>query len=161
MHSLRARYDAIMVAAGTVMADDPSLTVRGVAGKNPARIVLDARGETDPSAKVYSPGRVICFTDRFRPDLPCHVEQISDVDSHDLNAVMERLYRLGFISLMAEGGSRLLSSVISSGLWDAARVEISPLRLGSEGRCPMAMPLAVLKSCEIADGNLISFFERM
>lgn len=161
MHSLRARYDAIMVAAGTVITDDPSLTVRGVAGKDPARIVLDARGETDPSAKVYSPGRVICFTGRFRPELPAHVEQISDVDSHDLSAVMERLYRLGFISLMAEGGSRLLSSVIRSGLWDAARVETSPLRLGSEGRCPMAMPQAVIKSCEIADGNHISLFGRM
>lgn len=158
VHGLRARYDAIMVAAGTVIADNPSLTVRGVAGRNPARIVLDARGATDPGAAVYGPGRVICFTDAFRADLPPHVEQVTDVYSHDLQAVAARLYELGFISLMVEGGATLLSSMISRGLWDEARVERSPSCLGSRGRSLMPLPEGILRESRHVDGNVVSVF---
>ena len=53
------------------------------------------------------------------------MEQQTDIDSHDMAAVMKRLYDLGFISLMVEGGARTLTAVADSGLWDEARGEIS------------------------------------
>ena len=49
----------------TILTDNPSLTVRGTAGRNPARVVLDASGVTPAGAAVYGSGRVICFTDRM------------------------------------------------------------------------------------------------
>lgn len=160
MHGLRARYDAIMTGAGTILTDNPSLTVRGTAGRNPARVVLDASGVTPAGAAVYGPGRVICFTDRRRDDLPSHVEQQTDIDSHDMAAVMKRLYDLGFISLMVEGGARTLTAVADSGLWDEARVERSPVRLGRDGRCLMPAPAGVLKRSETIDGNIIAEYVR-
>ncbi|MDE5724089.1 MAG: bifunctional diaminohydroxyphosphoribosylaminopyrimidine deaminase/5-amino-6-(5-phosphoribosylamino)uracil reductase RibD [Paramuribaculum sp.] len=161
MHGLRARYDAIMVGAGTVVADNPSLTVRGIAGNNPARVVLDAEGVTDSRAAVYGPGRVICITGRHRSDLPDHVEQQTDVDSRDMGAVMRRLYDLGFISLMVEGGARVLAAVTGSGLWDEVRIEVAPVRLGSDGLCRQPAPEGVLKRSETLDGNMISEYSRL
>src|ERR1044071_4782095 len=44
LHRLRAQVDAVVVGVGTVVADDPQLTVRRVAGRSPARVVIDPRG---------------------------------------------------------------------------------------------------------------------
>ena len=43
LHRLRALVDAVLVGVGTAIADDPQLTVRRVAGPNPARVVLDPK----------------------------------------------------------------------------------------------------------------------
>ena len=49
LHRLRAEVDAVVVGAGTIVADDPLLTVRRVAGKSPARVVIDPSGRIKPS----------------------------------------------------------------------------------------------------------------
>src|SRR3954469_23811598 len=54
LHRLRALVDAVLVGIGTAVADDPQLTVRRIAGPNPARIVLDPRGRLSPSARVLT-----------------------------------------------------------------------------------------------------------
>src|SRR5437763_16651418 len=54
LHRLRALVDAVLVGIGTAVADDPQLTVRRVAGPNPARIVLDPKGRLPPCARVLA-----------------------------------------------------------------------------------------------------------
>ena len=51
LHRLRAAVDAVVVGAGTIIADDPQLTVRRVAGRNPARVVIDPTGRTGNQGK--------------------------------------------------------------------------------------------------------------
>src|SRR4029079_2769756 len=54
LHRLRALVDAVVIGAGTAIADDPQLTVRRAAGPQPARVVIDPNGRLDSKAKVFS-----------------------------------------------------------------------------------------------------------
>src|ERR1700724_2841335 len=56
LHRLRALVDAVVVGVGTALADDPQLTVRHVAGPNPARIVIDPRGRIAAGARLFARG---------------------------------------------------------------------------------------------------------
>ena len=58
LHELRAMADAEVVGVGTVIADDPQLTVRLVAGENPVRVVIDPRGRAPVQARCFAPDGV-------------------------------------------------------------------------------------------------------
>lgn len=133
VHKLRSENDAIMVAAGTVMADNPLLDTRLWPGRNPIKIVLDSRGDVPSDSRLLTEGRIICFSDVKRQDLPTGVEIITDVDTHDLAAVMERLYEKGITSVLVEGGATMLNRLLNQGLYDSIRYETSPMTLGNEG----------------------------
>src|SRR5713101_7842228 len=67
VHKLRGRYDAVLVGSGTVLADDPALTVREVKGRDPLRVVIDTDARTPPAAKVVrtkDPQRTVIFVAR-------------------------------------------------------------------------------------------------
>src|ERR1700747_420767 len=54
LHRLRALMDAVVIGVGTALADNPQLTVRRVAGPNPARVILDPHGRLRPDARVLT-----------------------------------------------------------------------------------------------------------
>ena len=118
---LRSECDAILVGVGTVLADDPHLTIKGFdRERNPLRVVLDPRGRTPPEAKVVdgrartlvvtlqSTGNVWPGVDVFR----CGKDFI------DLNALMDELERLGVRMLMVEGGGETIWRFFRAGLVD-------------------------------------------
>ena len=115
-HGVRAENDAVLVGVGTVLADDPELTVRNVAGMNPLRVVLDNHNRTPKNAKV------------FGTDGKCVV-----MSGERLHEVLRELARRGVNTLMVEGGARVISSFLREGLADYVKVFVSPRILG-EGR---------------------------
>lgn len=114
-HYRRAQADGIIVGAGTVIADNPSLDVRDIAGRSPRRIVLDRHSlvaDRMPDAIHISGGRSI-------------------------EELLASLYRdHGMISVLVEGGACVLDSFISAGLWDEAYVELSPRRIAGRIKAP-------------------------
>lgn len=161
--SLRASTDAIMVGSGTVIADNPSLTVRGIAGRSPSRVVLDRRRRITPDARVFSPDtsarHVVYVTsgDAPRRDLPDFIEQILIGQDATLTELLRDLRRrYGWISLLVEGGAQLLTAFIDENLADEIRVETSPLVLGNDGRtlAPIAPPCATTLRTT-PEGNII------
>lgn len=129
--ALREEYDAILVGAGTVKADDPRLTRRlGMATTPWTRVVLDGDGDVPPHAQLFNDGgRTIVFT-----SAPARIagsaEVIAIEGRADLARVFGELYTRGIHSLMIEGGSVVHSEVIRLGLWQKMMLFVAPMLVG-------------------------------
>lgn len=150
LHRIRALVDGIVVGIGTALADDPQLTVRRVAGPNPARIVIDPRGRLPHMARLLLPGvrRVIVTATDSRPALPTDVEVVH-LPTQDGRfapaAILAALGDLGFRRLLIEGGAQTVSHFLSASCLDRLHVVVAPIILGS-GRSSL-----VLQPIERAD----------
>jgi diaminohydroxyphosphoribosylaminopyrimidine deaminase / 5-amino-6-(5-phosphoribosylamino)uracil reductase len=144
---LREEYDAVLVGAGTVRADDPRLTRRlGRAGERPHwRLVLDGRLRVPESARVLrGPGeRVVVTAARASHPkarrLAARGVRVWSLPagrgarrSVDLERLLAELARHGVTSLMVEGGARTLGAFFRAGLVDRVAVFLAPRILGGE-----------------------------
>lgn len=145
-HQLRARHDAILVGIGTVIADNPRLTVRLVVGNNPQPIVLDSQLRFPPTASLLQGQRElgtqppwIATTQKAKPHIARALEEVGArvipfVSAPDgrvpLPDLLERLAALGIKSLMVEGGARVITSFLSAGLVDSVVITIAPIFVG-------------------------------
>lgn len=147
VHRLRAELDAVMVGSQTVLDDDPELTVRHIAGRNPLRIVVDSQLRISPAARVLhqdDSGRTWVLT---VPDSPADrrraIEQTGATlfncpagpdGKIDLRAAMRLLAEHGITSLFVEGGGTLHASFIRADLYDKFIVAVAAMLIGAEGR---------------------------
>jgi len=140
LHKLRAEVDAVMVGAGTVLADNPSLTVRRVRGKNPIRIVIDGEAKIPANAKVLdrSAKTIVAVLSKAKKEKIDELRAtgadiiISDGETIDLLSLLERLYSNGVRKLLLEGGSTLNWCMLERGLVDEIQVVVSPRIVGGE-----------------------------
>jgi riboflavin-specific deaminase-like protein len=140
-HALRAACDAVLVGVGTVLADDPRLTVRMVPGASPIRVVVDSALRIPDTARVLADdAATTILTTRAssaarRDELRARDVSVLVVpagrDGVDLEAALEALHAAGVRSLLVEGGARVITSSLSSGLADRLVVAIAPRVLGS------------------------------
>jgi diaminohydroxyphosphoribosylaminopyrimidine deaminase/5-amino-6-(5-phosphoribosylamino)uracil reductase len=140
-HRLRAQHDAIMVGIGTVLADDPQLTVRLVKGRNPLRICLDSHLRITLDAQVLrDDGRtLIVTTDEHGKE---KIEKIRKLGKEvlvvqrsangrvDLRALMKILAERGIASILVEGGAEVITAFLEEGLANRMVVITAPLILG-------------------------------
>jgi GTP cyclohydrolase II len=140
-HALRAAVDAVAVGIGTVLADDPQLTVRLVPGASPVRVVLDARLRIPTTARVLDErAATYVYTTGSAPggrrmalrSVGAGVRTVpASIDGLDLAAVLADLRGLGIRTLLVEGGARLVTSLLAAGLVDRAIVSVAPMILGA------------------------------
>lgn len=133
-HALRAAHDAILVGIGTVLADDPLLTVRLVTGPQPQPIVLDSRLRLPASARLlHHPRGVWLATTCADASPPAGAELLhvaaadGQVDLHDL---LRRLAARGVRSLMVEGGATVIHTFLRQRLVDYVVLTIAPRYVG-------------------------------
>lgn len=137
LHRLRALVDAVVVGIGTALADDPMLTVRLVAGRAPARVVIDPNGRIPASAKMFLPDgarRIVITNLDTRLDLPQGVEviRLSGCDGKLApTAILRALGEAGLTRILVEGGAQTLSGFIKAGCLDRIHVIVAPIILGS------------------------------
>lgn len=142
-HGVRAEVDAIGVGVGTIIADDPRLTVRGVYRERPlARVIFDRSLRTPPGARVLSTrdtGPVIIVTRAEALDTEaCRVLESrgAEVEAADAPTVRAALARLGareFGSLLLEGGAALYRAAWKEDVVDFVRLYVTPHVLGPGG----------------------------
>ena len=140
-HALRAACDAVLVGVGTVIADDPQLTVRMVPGNSPIRVVLDSGLRIPDDARVLShdAATTIVTTSASSAERRNEFRRqgvsvlVVPAGSHgvDLGAALDALLGDGIRSVLVEGGARVITSFLSLGLADRLVVGIAPRVLGS------------------------------
>ncbi|MCK4353511.1 bifunctional diaminohydroxyphosphoribosylaminopyrimidine deaminase/5-amino-6-(5-phosphoribosylamino)uracil reductase RibD [candidate division WOR-3 bacterium] len=141
VHRLRSQVDAVMVGIGTVLADDPELTVRLVRGRNPKRIILDSNLRIKHKAKVLGPGCIIATlksqkidgTETWQIKPACHSEAAGRKDSNgrvDILEVLKRASKSGIQSILIEGGKEVFTEGLANKLVDKIYFFIAPKILG-------------------------------
>ena len=144
-HAWRARACAVLTGIGTVLQDDPRLTVRDVGvTRQPVRVIVDRHARTPSAARVFAAGRVWVFAATAPPpDWPAHVETVALADATgkvDLEAMMRELARREVNEVHVEAGARLAGALVAAGLADELLVYLAPSLLGDDARGMFALP---------------------
>lgn len=153
---LKAGSDAVMVGIGTVLADDPSLTVKGEecrqhrrnrgVGEHPARIVVDSRARIPLDAAILHKGsglRIVAVSEKADPEKiaalkPSATVIVTGENEVDLAALMDELGTMGIQRIMVEGGGELIAGLIRAGLVQEIYTFIGNLIIGGRNAPTLA-----------------------
>lgn len=144
-HKLRRKFSAVLVGVGTVLSDDPQLTVRHVRGRDPIRIVLDGEGKIPLTAGLlHKAGRTIVATAAMTKEketellaLGVEVWRFPDEKGNvDLQALMTRLGETEIDSVLVEGGGETVASFLEAELVDKVSFFVAPMLLGGRNAVP-------------------------
>ena len=146
VHEIRKECDGIMVGIGTVLADDPRLTVHKIDAKpedNPVRVVVDSKCRTPIDARITNSDAktIIAVANEYKDELKQSEKYetfknrgvkffFSGGERVDLVALMSYLHEEGIDKLMLEGGSTLNFSMIKAGLIDEISICVAPMIVG-------------------------------
>jgi diaminohydroxyphosphoribosylaminopyrimidine deaminase/5-amino-6-(5-phosphoribosylamino)uracil reductase len=159
VHKWRSEEAAIMAGTNTVMFDDPKFTNRLWSGYHPVRIVIDLDLRLPSSLNVFDGSvRTIVFNAlKHEENVTLSFYQVTR-DVSLVHQVLNGLYSLRILSVMIEGGARLLQSFIDEGSWDEARVLTnSELVIGSGVSAPQLTD-ATLHSSHFIDKDEVRYF---
>ena len=146
-HELRNMADAVLVGAGTALADDPRLNTRLPKyerdKRNPLRIVVDSSGRVPSTARMFAadmPGGAVMATTAAAPEKHCRNIRAQGVqvwklpsDQNgrvDLCALLDEVGRRQMLTLLVEGGGELTGSLVADGLLDEVCAFVAPLLIG-------------------------------
>ncbi|MFW6437845.1 MAG: bifunctional diaminohydroxyphosphoribosylaminopyrimidine deaminase/5-amino-6-(5-phosphoribosylamino)uracil reductase RibD [Armatimonadota bacterium] len=149
VHEMRDRCDAVMVGVGTVLADDPALTTRGIEnGRDALRVIVDTRARTPADAKVIredSEARCLIACTASAPpdrvnvlrDEGAEVLVLLERDGHvDLAALMDALGQRGVLHTLIEGGGDLVGGALTAGIVGRMMLFYAPLIIGGRDAVP-------------------------
>jgi len=155
-HELRADAQAIVVGAGTALADRPALTVRDVAvapARPPLRVLLDGRGRVPASGPLFDPElgpTLVVTTEAAAPGAVdawraagAKVEVVAPSPTGrgvDLDATFSLLGREGVLQALVEGGGELLGAIVAGDHAQRVVVYVAPVLLGTDGAPGFAFP---------------------
>ncbi|MCL2475643.1 2,5-diamino-6-(ribosylamino)-4(3H)-pyrimidinone 5'-phosphate reductase [Candidatus Bathycorpusculum sp.] len=142
LHSIRASVDAVVVGVGTVLADDPTLTVRDVEGKNPLRVVLDSKAQTPLTAKIANTNQastlIATTTQASKEKIKALKNKNIEVfisnseKTVNLQELVEALKSRGVRKVLVEGGAEVRWSFFEANLVDELFVWIMPYVWGGK-----------------------------
>ncbi len=173
VHALRASHDAVMVGAGTALADDPRLDCRlpGLADRSPVRIVVDSALRLPLTSRLVTtaaehPTWVLTLAgaaEARREELRGAGVELIDVDAGedgglDLDAAARALGARGLTRVLVEGGARLATGLLGRGLVDRLIWFRAPRLIGADG-LPAALDLGVEALAETPSFRRVSVAE--
>jgi diaminohydroxyphosphoribosylaminopyrimidine deaminase / 5-amino-6-(5-phosphoribosylamino)uracil reductase len=134
-HRMRALFDVVLVGAGTVCHDDPTLTVRHVEGRNPVRVVVDPDRRLAAHYGLFNDGLaptlLLCRRELCREGERHGAAEVLGVgDACSPRAVIDVLRRRGLPRIFIEGGGVTVSRFLAAGCLNRLQLAVSPLIMG-------------------------------
>ncbi|HOD36920.1 MAG TPA: dihydrofolate reductase family protein [Syntrophales bacterium] len=140
-HRLRSLHDAILVGIGTILADNPQLTVRYLKGKDPQPVIVDSRLRCPLDARVlrHDPPVLIATSENADGDRATALASAGasflrlPIDSEgllDLERLLSLLGTMGIKTLMIEGGAQIITSILRNRLADQLVLTFAPIYIG-------------------------------
>lgn len=152
MHRERSMVDAIVVGAGTVKIDNPSLTVRHWSGNSPLRVVLDRNLSMPSRCHLLTDGVKTLIYNEKKQGIEGDIEYV-ELETSVPQSWLSDLYRRGITSVMVEGGANVLEQLLNAGTWSEIRIETAPMTLCSGIKAPTVDKTKAI-SFEV-DGNRV------
>jgi diaminohydroxyphosphoribosylaminopyrimidine deaminase / 5-amino-6-(5-phosphoribosylamino)uracil reductase len=146
VHTLRSYYDAVLIGTGTLLKDDPSLTVRLTEGRNPKRIIIDTNLKVRTSHKIFlnnADKNLIIATSKSNVDRKRKLKKLESLgvemlfvkkdegNKLNLKNLLKELGKINISSVLVEGGSGIFTSFVQKSLFDNILVFMNPRILGS------------------------------
>ena len=173
VNKLREKCDAILVGIGTVIEDDPKLTVKGNEDykKNPTRIILDTKGRTplksnvlDQNAKTIIAVGNSCKINKLKKSkiIKCGEGKIN------IQLLINKLAKKGLNKILVEGGETVIWSFLNERLFDELNIFISSTIIGGQNTPTMAggtgfatkietLKLTLENAQKLGDGVLLTY----
>lgn len=162
VHLWRAEVDAVLVGTTTAQVDDPHLTVRGVQGENPVRVVIDRMLRIPPTAHLYDGEAPLWVFNDVMSERRGDLRLIKVPWDETLPAsISTHLAALGVKSLLIEGGARTLKGFIDAGIWDEARKFVAPGSFGKGIKAPLLPETATLIRSEVIELDQLLIYQRI
>ncbi len=160
VHKMRTDESAILVGTNTARKDNPSLTVREWSGRSPLRLVIDRLGNLDKSLALFdrSVPTVVYTALDVASSTNLEFKKV-DFDGTELQQILADLHRRGILSLIVEGGQKLIHSFVEGRLWDEARVFVGKNVFHEGVRAPK-FDGELIKSEELDDSWMFLFRRR-
>jgi diaminohydroxyphosphoribosylaminopyrimidine deaminase/5-amino-6-(5-phosphoribosylamino)uracil reductase len=159
VHKWRSEEAAILVGTNTALLDDPSLTTRLYPGNNPTRLVIDKELKLPNHLKLFDGSvKTIVFNFIKQADEGMLVYHKLDPAENILTQILAALHTQKILSMIVEGGSKLLQSFINEGSWDEARVITNEQLTVGDGLTSPVLKNELLFDRQKINDDLISFF---
>jgi diaminohydroxyphosphoribosylaminopyrimidine deaminase / 5-amino-6-(5-phosphoribosylamino)uracil reductase len=178
VHRTRGQVDAVIIGAGTALADDPELTCRWARGRQPKRVVLDGSAKLPLTSKLVRSARevpvIVSVSERADKQrlealsaAGCQVVVLPDADGRiALPALLDLLGSMEMTNVLVEGGGEVLGACFDANLVDEVMVFVGPKIVGGPAKSPVlghgvadlttAFCLGELKSRRLGDSFLIT-----
>ena len=157
MHRFRSEESAIMAGNRTLLKDNPALTTRDWAGKNPLRIVIDRDLSLPESLRIFEPPAHTLVFNSKKEQTSNNLTYASLEFSGDIfQQMFKYLFKKGIQSMIIEGGPALLNEFITRGVWDEARVFYGNILFGRGIKAPTLDTLPVAE--EWIENDVLKFY---
>ena len=153
VQKLRAQSSAILTGIGTVLADDPELTVRfdpkddfypdGFEVRQALRVIVDSQLQISPKARLFndSAPKLVVTSSKAEPAIDAEIVRIVGTDEKiDLNGVMETLAKREINNVLVEAGSKLNGALLEAGLIDELIIYMAPKIMGDSAKGLFHLP---------------------
>ncbi len=157
VHKWRSQEDSIMVGTNTALYDNPRLNVREWEGKDPIRLVIDKHLRLPADLNLFDKTQpTICYN-LVKNGTEDNLEFVQVVSENVFSFMLNDLYQRNILSVLIEGGSKLLQHIIDAGLWDESRVFQSPQIFENGIAAPDLSGLEAYQKVSSGEDKLITY----
>jgi diaminohydroxyphosphoribosylaminopyrimidine deaminase / 5-amino-6-(5-phosphoribosylamino)uracil reductase len=158
VHKYRSEEMAVMVGTNTGLYDNPSLNVRDWFGKDPIRILVDKNLRIPKTHNLFDNSIPTLVLNELKSGVEGKNEFLKiDFNQNLASQILQKLYEKNIASVLIEGGTKLFHTFIEAGLWDEARIFVSPTFFEDGIKAP-EIPAAITEKRQIDDNQVYTCF---